>query len=148
MPVLSIQTWGLPQQGLTEEEQIQLHKELENCTEVVGTIRNSVESYMKEKAIRHIEELDYTHRQEYESWLSPELTHGTKVKYLTGFDWIKRMQSEKKQIRYWEETRRYYMKIKYGFFYIIQIRKWLPDLTKLRIKKHWYGISNKRVQNG
>lgn len=90
MPVLSIQTWGLPQQGLTEEEQIQLHKELENCTEVVGTIRNSVESYMKEKAIRHIEELDYTHRQEYESWLSPELTHGTKVKYLTGFDWIKR----------------------------------------------------------
>ncbi|MFQ7619283.1 MAG: hypothetical protein ACLRJX_02270 [[Ruminococcus] torques] len=41
-----------------------------------------------------------------------------------------------------------YMKIKYGFFYIIQIRKWLPDLTKLRIKKHWYGISNKRVQNG
>ena len=44
MPVLSIQTWGLPQQGLTEEEQIKLHKELENCTEVVGTIRNSVES--------------------------------------------------------------------------------------------------------
>ena len=90
MPVLSIQTWGLPQQGLTEEEQIQLHKELETCTEVAGTIRNSVESYMKEKGIQHIEELDYTHRQEYESWLNPELTHGTKVKYLTGFDWIKR----------------------------------------------------------
>ena len=95
MPVLSTQAWRLSQQRLTEEEQIQLHKELETCIEVAGTIRNSVESYMTEKAIRHIEELDYTHRQEY----------------------------EKKQIHCWEETRRYYMKIKYGFFYIIQIRK-------------------------
>lgn len=54
MPVLSTQAWRLSQQRLTEEEQIQLHKELETCIEVAGTIRNSVESYMTEKAIRHI----------------------------------------------------------------------------------------------
>lgn len=66
MPVLSTQAWRLSQQRLTEEEQIQLHKELETCIEVAGTIRNSVESYMTEKAIRHIEELDYPYRQEYE----------------------------------------------------------------------------------
>lgn len=90
MPVLSTQAWRLSQQRLTEEEQIQLHKELETCIEVAGTIRNSVESYMTEKAIRHIEELDYPYRQEYENWLNSELTRGTKVKYLTGFDWIKR----------------------------------------------------------
>lgn len=89
MPVLSTQAWRLSQQRLTEEEQIQLHKELETCIEVAGTIRNSVESYMTEKAIRHIEELDYPYRQEYENWLNSELTRGTKVKYLTGFDWIK-----------------------------------------------------------
>lgn len=86
MPVLSTQAWRLSQQRLTEEEQIQLHKELETCIEVAGTIRNSVESYMTEKAIRHIEELDYPYRQEYENWLNSELTRGTKVKYLTGFD--------------------------------------------------------------
>ena len=103
MPVLSTQAWRLSQQRLTEEEQIQLHKELETCIEVAGTIRNSVESYMTEKAIRHIEELDYPYRQD-----------------LIGSN---AMQSEKKQIHCWEETRRYYMKIKYGFFYIIQIRK-------------------------
>ena len=62
MPVLSTQAWRLSQQRLTEEEQIQLHKELETCIEVAGTIRNSVESYMTEKAIRHIEELDYPYR--------------------------------------------------------------------------------------
>ena len=55
MPVLSTQAWRLSQQRLTEEEQIQLHKELETCIEVAGTIRNSVESYMTEKAIRHID---------------------------------------------------------------------------------------------
>ena len=44
MPVLSTQAWRLSQQRLTEEEQIQLHKELETCIEVAGTIRNSVES--------------------------------------------------------------------------------------------------------
>ena len=49
MPVLSTQAWRLSQQRLTEEEQIQLHKELETCIEVAGTIRNSVESYMTEK---------------------------------------------------------------------------------------------------
>ncbi len=98
----------------------QLHKELETCIEVAGTIRNSVESYMTEKAIRHIEELDYPYRQEYENWLNSELTRGTKVKYLTGFDWIKRHAIREKQIHCWEETRRYYMKIKYGFFYIIR----------------------------
>ena len=48
MPVLSTQAWRLSQQRLTEEEQIQLHKELETCIEVAGTIRNSVESYMRE----------------------------------------------------------------------------------------------------
>ena len=94
MPVLSTQAWRLSQQRLTEEEQIQLHKELETCIEVAGTIRNSVESYMTEKAIRHIEELDYPYRQEYENWLNSELTRGTKVKYLTGFDWIKRHASK------------------------------------------------------
>ena len=41
MPVLSTQAWRLSQQRLTEEEQIQLHKELETCIEVAGTIRNS-----------------------------------------------------------------------------------------------------------
>ncbi len=50
MPVLSTQAWRLSQQRLTEEEQIQLHKELETCIEVAGTIRNSVESYMTEKS--------------------------------------------------------------------------------------------------
>ena len=40
MPVLSTQAWRLSQQRLTEEEQIQLHKELETCIEVAGTIRN------------------------------------------------------------------------------------------------------------
>ena len=54
MPVLSTQAWRLSQQRLTEEEQIQLHKELETCIEVAGTIRNSVESYMTEKAIRKL----------------------------------------------------------------------------------------------
>ncbi len=44
MPVLSTQAWRLSQQRLTEEEQIQLHKELETCIEVAGTIRNSVKS--------------------------------------------------------------------------------------------------------
>ena len=98
MPVLSTQAWRLSQQRLTEEEQIQLHKELETCIEVAGTIRNSVESYMTEKAIRHIEELDYPYRQEYENWLNSELTRGTKVKYLTGFDWIKRHARKSKYI--------------------------------------------------
>ena len=44
MPVLSTQAWRLSQQRLTEEEQIQLHKELETCIEVAGTIRNSVKA--------------------------------------------------------------------------------------------------------
>lgn len=59
MPVLSTQAWRLSQQRLTEEEQIQLHKELETCIEVAGTIRNSVESYMTEKAILHISDRCY-----------------------------------------------------------------------------------------
>ena len=40
------------------------------------------------------------------------------------------MQSEKKPIRYWEETRRYYMKIKYGFFYIIPVSYTHLDVYK------------------
>ena len=74
MPVLSTQAWRLSQQRLTEEEQIQLHKELETCIEVAGTIRNSVESYMTEKAIRHIEELDYPYRQGIDSWNEGEIS--------------------------------------------------------------------------
>ena len=52
MPVLSTQAWRLSQQRLTEEEQIQLHKELETCIEVAGTIRNSVETNWQKKGFR------------------------------------------------------------------------------------------------
>ena len=108
---------------LTEEEQINYirsWKPVSRWQEQSGIVW---ESYMTEKAIRHIEELDYPYRQEYENWLNSELTRGTKVKYLTGFDWIKRHAIREKQIHCWEETRRYYMKIKYGFLLYYQIRK-------------------------
>ena len=62
MPVLSTQAWRLSQQRLTEEEQIQLHKELETCIEVAGTIRNSVESYsrLSDRKLRFIRSCYHT----------------------------------------------------------------------------------------
>ena len=45
MPVLSTQAWRLSQQRLTEEEQIQLHKELETLkcyNKVVTEVANKI----------------------------------------------------------------------------------------------------------
>lgn len=97
MPAYQIQVLKIPEQGLTKEEREELHAELCACTEVVSTIRNSVEHYMVEAGIGHIEELDYSYRLEYENWLDESLTYGTRIKYLTGFDWIKRHSIREKR---------------------------------------------------
>lgn len=76
----------------------QLEEELSECTEVNQTYRNKVRTFMAERRIWHISELDYSLREEFHNFLTEQISPVSFRLYERAFDQIKQY-SIKKQFR-------------------------------------------------